>query len=88
MTDYLLVECILDNLIQDGIIARPHEVWKKTAIGTQFYYADFSHAGTGNTVSFRISVVGGNHVISVTAFVNQAKFFRIDPGRILNECQP
>jgi hypothetical protein len=87
MTDYLLVECIIDNLSQGGIITRPHGTWKKTAIGTQFYYANFFHADTGNTVSFRISVIEGNHVISVTAFVNQAKFFKIDPAEILDECK-
>ena len=54
MTDYLLVECIISNLVQDGIIAPPRGSWKKTAIGTQFYYADFFHSGSGNLVSFRI----------------------------------
>jgi hypothetical protein len=87
MTNYLLIECIINNLIQDGIITRPQGLWKKTAIGTEFYYADFFHAGTGNIVSFRISVIEGKHVISVTAFVNQARFFKIDPARILAECK-
>ena len=85
MTDYLLAECIIDNLTQDGIITHP-KAWKKTAIGTQFYYADFFHAQTGHLVSFRISVVNGNHVISSTAFINQANFFSINPARILEEC--
>ena len=87
MTDYLLIECIISNLVQDGIIVPPHGSWKKTVIETQFYYADFFHADSGNLVSFRISVVDGNHVISVTAFVNQANFFRINPARILDECK-
>jgi len=87
MTNYLLVECIVDNLVHGGIINPPNEAWKKTAIGTQFYYADFFHAGTGSIFSFRVSVVDGNHVISVTAFVNQAKFFRINPVEILADCK-
>jgi hypothetical protein len=87
MTNYLLIECIIDSLVQGGIIAPPHEAWKKTAIGTQFYYADFFHADTGRLVSFRISVVEGSHVISATAFVNQANFFKINPKTILDECK-
>ena len=87
MTDYLLVECIIDNLIQDGIITLPG-LWKKTAIETQFYYADFTKIQTGSLISFRVSVIGGKHVISVTAFVNQAKFFNINPAKILEECTP
>jgi len=87
MTDYLLIECIVNNLVQDGVINKPHDVWKKTALGTQFYYADFFHADTGNMLSFRISVVDGNHVISVTAFVNHAIYFNINSAKILDECQ-
>jgi len=87
MTDYLLIECIINNLVQDRVITKPHDVWKKTVIGTQFYYADFIHADTGNMVSFRISVVKGNHVISVTAFVNHANYFKINPTKILDECK-
>jgi hypothetical protein len=86
MTDYLLVECIINNLVQDGVITQPG-AWKKTAIGTQFYYADFFHAETQNLITFRISIINGNHVISVTAFVNHANYFRIDPVRILDECK-
>ena len=85
MTDYLLVECIIHNLTQDEVIA-PTGSWKKTAIGTQFYYADFFHAETSLLISFRISIVNGNHVISATAFINQAKFFNINPAKILKEC--
>jgi len=87
MTDYLLVECIIKNLVNDGIITLPHGTWKKTVIETQFYYADFFHAGTGSLLSFRISVVNGNHVVSVTAFINQARFFNLNPERILEECK-
>jgi len=87
MTDYLLVECIINNLVQDGVITVPREPWKKTAIGTQFYYADFFRAGTGCLVSFRISVLNETHVISTTAFVNQANFFNINPAKILKECK-
>jgi hypothetical protein len=87
VTNYLLIECIINNLIQDRIIIPPHGAWKKTVSETQFYYADFYHAGTGSLISFRISVVEGSHVISVTAFVNQAKFFNINPVEILDECK-
>jgi len=52
MTDYLLVECIINNLF-----------------------------------SFRISIINGNHVISVTAFVNHANYFKINPAKILDECK-
>ena len=86
MTDYLLVECIINNLVQDGIIILPG-AWKKTVIGTQFYYADFFRAGTGTLISFYISIINGNHVISTTAFVNQAKFFNVNPEKILEECK-
>ena len=85
MVDYLLAECIIKNLVQDGIILSP-EAWKKTAIGTQFYYADFFRAKTGSLISFRISVINGNHVISATAFINQANFFKVSPAKILVEC--
>jgi hypothetical protein len=87
MTDYLLVECIINNLVQDGVITQPHDVWKKTAIGTQFYYADFVHADTNNLFSFRISIINGNHVISVTAFINHANYFKLNPAKILDECK-
>jgi len=87
MTDYLLIECIINNLVQDGIIASPQGSWKKTVIGTQFYYADFFRADNSSLISFRVSVFNGNHVISVTAFVNQAHFFKINPARILDECK-
>jgi predicted deacylase len=87
MTDYLLIECIINNLVQNGIIVSPQGSWKKTVIGTQFYYADFFRAGTGSLISFRVSVFNGNHVISVTAFVNQANFFKINPSKILEECK-
>ena len=86
MTDYLLVECIIDSLMQDEIIAPPG-AWKKTVIETQFYYADFFHAKTGSLMSFRISVVNGYHVISTTAFINQARFFNVSPAGILDECK-
>jgi len=86
MTDYLLVECIIVNLVQDGIITPPG-MWKKTVIETQFYYADFFRAKTGHLISFRISVVNGHHVISATALINQAKFFNVNPARILDECK-
>ena len=86
MTDYLLIECIIRNLVQDGIIAPPGS-WKKTVIETQFYYADFFRANTGSLISFRISIVNGNHVISATAFTNQAKFFNVNPEKILEECK-
>ena len=86
MTDYLLAECIVDNLVQDEIIAPPG-TWKKTVIETQFYYADFFRAKTGSLMTFRISVVNGYHVISATAFINQAKFFNVSPARILDECK-
>ena len=62
MTEYLLIECIIDNLIL-GKVIDPPGLWKKTAIETQFYYADFFHAGTRSLISFRISVINGNHVI-------------------------
>ena len=87
MAEYLLVECIIDNLVRDSIID-PAGAWKKTAIETQFYYADFFHTGTSRVISFRVSVVNGNHVISVTAFINQANFFNINPAKILEECKP
>ena len=86
MTDYLLIECIISNLVHDGIIAPPGP-WKKTAIGTLFYYADFFRASTGSLISFRISVINGNHVISSTAFINQANFFKVNPIKILEECK-
>ena len=86
MTDYLLVECIINNLVQDGVILSPG-VWKKTAIGTQFYYADFFRAGSGSLISFRIAVINGNHVISTTAFINQANFFKVSPAKTLEECK-
>jgi len=86
MTDYLLIECIIKNLVQDGIFAPPGS-WKKTVIGTQFYYADFFRAKTGSLISFRISIVNGRHVISTTAFINQANFFNISPAKILDECK-
>jgi len=87
MSDYLLIECIVKNLVQDGVITLPKESWKKTAIGTQFYYADFFRAGTDSLISFRVSIFNGNHVISVTAFVNQANFFNINPAKILDKCK-
>ena len=87
MSDYLSFECIINNLVQDGIITPPHGAWKKTVIETQFYYTDFFRAGTGSVISFRVSVFNGNHVISVTAFVNQANFFKLNPARILDECK-
>jgi hypothetical protein len=86
MTDYLLAECVVNNLVRAGIITLP-AAWKKTAIGTLFYFADFFHADTGRLLSFRISVINGNHVISVTAFVNHANFFSINPVNILEECK-
>jgi hypothetical protein len=86
MTDYLLAECVINNLFQAGIIALPAP-WKKTAIGTQFYFADFFRSGTGSLLSFRISVINGNHAISTTAFVNHAHFFNISPADILEECE-
>ena len=86
MADYLLVECVIKNLVQDGIIAIPGP-WKKTVIGTLFYYADFLRASTGSLISFRISVINGNHLISSTAFINQANFFKVDPTKILEECK-
>jgi len=87
MTDYLLIECIINNLVHDEIIDPPPAAWKKTAIETQFYYADFVRAKGGNLLSFRISVINEKHVISTTAFINQAKFFNINPARILDECK-
>ena len=86
MTDYLLFECIINNLVKDGIISPPG-LWKKTAMGTLFYYADFFRTGTGSLISFRISVIKGNHVISSTAFINQANFFKVNPAKILEECK-
>jgi len=86
MTDYLLAECIINNLVQDGVITQP-ERWKKTVIGTQFYYADFFHAETNKLITFRISIIKGNHVISVTAFVNHANYLNINQTRILDECK-
>jgi hypothetical protein len=86
MTNYLLIECIINNLVHDGIIESP-AAWKKTVIGTQFYYADFFRAKTGSLISFRISVINGSHVISTTAFINQANFFNISPLKILDECK-
>jgi hypothetical protein len=86
MTNYLLVECIIDNLVRDRII-NPPSLWKKTAIGTQFYFADFIRTDTGYFISLRISVVNGNHVITSTAFINQAKFLNVSPARILEECK-
>jgi hypothetical protein len=86
MTDYLLAECIITNLVQAGIILPPKS-WKCTAIGTQFYYADFSKANAGSILSFRISVIAGNHVISTNAFINHAKFFNFSPTQILKECK-
>jgi hypothetical protein len=86
MTDYLLAECVINNLVQTGIIALTAP-WKKTAIGTQFYYADFFRTGTGSLLSFRISVINGNHAISITAFINHANFFNINPTNILEECK-
>jgi len=87
MTDYLLVECIINNLVQNGIIAPPRGTWKKTVMETQFYYADFFHAATGSLISLRVSVINGNHVVSVTAFINQARFFSVSPEKILEECK-
>jgi hypothetical protein len=86
VTDYLLVECIITNLTQGGIISFP-ESWKNTVIGTRFYYADFFRAGTGSILSFRVSVIEKNHVISTTAFINHAKFLGIDPTEILQGCK-
>jgi hypothetical protein len=86
MTDYLLAECIITNLVQGGVISPP-EPWKNTVIGTRFYHADFFRAGTGRMLSFRISVIEGNHVISITAFTNHARFFEICPAKILQECK-
>ena len=86
MSDYLLFECIIENLVQDRII-EPPIAWKKTVIGTQFYFADFTHGDTGNLMSFRISVINGKHVITTTAFKNHARCFNISPEKILYECK-
>jgi hypothetical protein len=86
MTDYLLVECIITNLVQAGVISPP-KPWKNTVIETRYYFADFFKAGTGHILSFRISVIDGNHVVSTTAFINQAKFLNINPTPILNNCK-
>jgi len=86
MTDYLLAECIVKYLEQYGIIDSP-ETWKKTVIGTLFYYADFIHANTGSLMSFRITVLNGAHVISVNAFTNHARFFNINPAEVLEKCK-
>ena len=86
MTDYLLVECIIDNFVKDGIIVLP-KAWKKTVIETQFYYADFIRVKTNSLISFRIAIVDGYHVISTTAFINQANFFNISPAKILDKCR-
>jgi len=40
-----------------------------------------------NLFSFRISIINENHVISVTAFVNHANYFKINPAKILDECK-
>ena len=87
MTDYLLIECIIENLVQDGIIDPPSGYWKKTALNTQYYFADFYRATTGSVIPFRISVINGNHVITSTAFINQAKFFNVNPAKILERCK-
>jgi hypothetical protein len=72
--------------VRAGIIGRPGS-WKRTMVETQFYYADFFRAGTGSVLSFRVSVIEGNHVISAAAFINQAKFFNISPTEILERCK-
>jgi hypothetical protein len=87
MSDYLLVECIITNLTQAGVIFSPGESWKNVAVGTKYYFADFSKSGTGSILSFRVSVIDGNHVISVTSFINQARFLNINPEPILNNCR-
>jgi hypothetical protein len=56
MTNYLLVECIITNLVRAGVIVPP-ESWKRTMIETKFYYADFFRAGTGSILSFKVSVI-------------------------------
>ena len=87
MTDYLFIECIINELVLNRIIVPPREAWKKTAIGTQFYYADFFRTGSGSVISFRVSVIDEKHVISVTAFINQAAFFKLDPTKALEKCK-
>jgi hypothetical protein len=77
---------MVTNLVQGGVISAPG-LWKNTVIETRFYYADFFKADTGSILSFRISVVEGKHVISTTAFINQARFLGVEPTEILQECK-
>ena len=87
MTDYLLIECIINELVRDGIIDQPQELWKKTAIGTQFYFADFYRSGSKKIISFRVSIIAERHVISATAFINQAMFLNYNPANALDICK-
>jgi len=87
MTDYLLIECVINNLVQSGIIVPPHESWKNTVIGTQYYDAYFFHADSGQLLFFRVSVVDGVHKITANALKNHARFFRMNLAKILDECK-
>ena len=87
MTDYLFIECIISELVQNGIIAPPKEAWKKTVIGTQYYFADFFRAESGRVISLRISIINEKHLISTTAFINQAAFFNLDPAKAIEKCK-
>jgi hypothetical protein len=84
--DYLLMECIVDNLVRGKVIL-PSDSWKWTAKGTQFYCADFFRAETGHVISFHIIVINEKHVITKRAFIHQAQYFNINPARILGECK-
>lgn len=87
MSGYLLAGCVIENLIQDQVIAPVHEAWQENVPENFFYYVYLRHAATGILMAFDVFVLHQRHVISSTAFQNQAKFFGIDPSNILEQCR-
>jgi hypothetical protein len=85
MDDYLLAECVIDNLVLDKVI-EPPGAWLRTGKGIQTYWADFTRVLSGHLVCFCVSVIDNTHVITKNAFVNQARFFGIDFDNILEKC--
>ena len=85
MEDYLLADCVINNLVKNKIL-KPNNIWKKTVPDTSFYIAEFWYVKNNSYIPLHISIKENKHCITKTLLINKARHLGCNIETILNCC--
>jgi hypothetical protein len=85
MESYLDAECVIDDMVRNGIIARKDN-WKNRSPGTKYYSETFEISGTRNIIIFQINIIGSRLCISNSSLKIIAARQKFDTDNIFSQC--